>query len=97
MKLSKAPESRANAYHALKMLTKGNSPLKKIRMSRSDVLDVQFIVSIIYSTYFSFSVWLVLRWSLFNFVPHLFTNAAKSKSGALLETDLCNRQHYLKQ
>ena len=70
VKLSKAPESRANAYHALKMLTKGNSPLKKIPMSRSDVLDVQFIVSIIY--HFLFNIFLIFCWACLAMVPFQF-------------------------
>ena len=70
VKLSKAPESRANAYHALKMLTKGNSPLKKIRMSRSDVLDVQFIVSIIY--HFLFNIFLIFCWACLAMIPFQF-------------------------
>ena len=70
VKLSKAPESRANAYHALKMLTIGNSPLKKIRMSRSDVLDVQFIVSIIY--HFLFNIFLLFCLACLAMVPFQF-------------------------
>ena len=66
----KALENPSNAYQALKTLTKGNFPLKINSLSRIDVLDFHFIVSIIY--HYLFNIFLLFCLARLAIVPVQF-------------------------